>query len=92
MNAARAILGAAALAGAALGAALDLWSLAMWLKRNNSGTGTSGVGGAAWLLYFAYAVSRRSVAILGALTAFHFACQWLIPALHRRFCAGNRRE
>jgi len=92
MNTARMILETAALVGAALGVALDLWSLAMWLKRNKTGAGPSGVSGAAWALYFAYAVSRRSFAILAALTAFHVACHWLIPGLHRRLCSGTRGE
>lgn len=91
MNAARSVLNALALAGAALGVALDLWSLAMWLRRNKTGTGASGVSGASWVLYFAFAVSRHSL-VLAALTAFHAACQWVIPGLHRRWLSGSRNE
>lgn len=92
MNAARSILDALALAGAALGVVIDLWSLAMWLRRNKTGTGASGVSGASWVLYFAFAVSRRSIALLAALTVFHAACHWVIPGLHRRWLSGNRDE
>lgn len=89
MNAARAVLGTVALVGAVLGILLDLTSLVLALRRNKSGRGPSGVAGAAWALYFAYAVSRHNLPLLAALTVFHAACHWLIPALHRRWLGGG---
>lgn len=76
-----------ALVGAVLGIALDLWSLVAWLRRNIRGSGPSGVSGVAWVLYFAFAVSRHSALVLAVLTLFHVACQWIIPVLHRRLLA-----
>ncbi|MFI5345942.1 MAG: hypothetical protein ACHQ51_06165 [Elusimicrobiota bacterium] len=88
MNAARTIIGGAALAGAILGIALDLVSLVFWLRRNKSGGGRSGVSGASWILYVAYAMFRQSLPLLAGLTFFHVACHWLIPELHRRLVGG----
>lgn len=89
MTSLKSILGTAALAGAALGVLLDLYSLVLWLRRNKTGHGRSGVSGASWILYFAFAMSRKSLATLAALTLFHAACHWLIPALHRRWIGGG---
>ena len=91
MNAAGSILGTAALAGAALGVLLDLYSLVLWLRRNKTGHGQSGVAGASWILYFAFAMSRQSLATLAALTLLHASCHWLIPALHRRWIGGDAK-
>ncbi len=89
MNAAGSILGTAALVGAVLGVLLDLYSLALWLRRNKTEQGRSGVSGASWILYFAYAMSQKSLATLAVLTLFHASCHWLIPALHRRWIGGE---
>lgn len=89
MSAARAILGTAALAGAALGVLLDLWSLVLALRRNKAGAGPSGVAGASWMLYLVLAIARQDLVLLAALTAFHAACHFLIPALHRRWLGGG---
>jgi hypothetical protein len=81
---AHALVDAAALVGAVLGVLLDATSLALALKRNAAGAGPSGVAGVSWMLYLVYAMSRRNLGLLVALTAFHAACHWLLPALHRR--------
>ncbi|MDE2140870.1 MAG: hypothetical protein KGJ84_00490 [Elusimicrobia bacterium] len=83
MNAARSLIGGAALVGAVLGIALDLASLVFWLRRNKDGRSRSGVSGASWILYLAYAMFRRSLPLLAGLTLFHASCHWIIPALHR---------
>lgn len=89
MITARAIVATAALVGAVLGVLLDLTSLVLALRRNKTGRGPSGVAGASWMLYLAYAMSRQNLALLAALTAFHALCHWLIPGLHRRWLGGG---
>jgi hypothetical protein len=69
------------------GAALDLWSLFAWIRRNRAGGGPSGVAGASWFCYLAFCVWRQSFQTLIGLTLFHVCCQFILPALHRRSIA-----
>lgn len=71
------------------GVLLDLYSLALALRRNREGHGRSGVAGASWFAYLGFCMTRQQPLWLAGLTLFHASCHFIIPLIHKRLCAPS---